>query len=350
MRAIDFFCGGGGISRGLLNAGIEVLAGVDICKDYRRTYEENNHGIYIEKGVTEIERDDITNLIPDIDEANDTLFAGCAPCQPFSQQRRSREEHRDRNLLIAFGDLILEYHPAYVLVENVPGIRGKGRDVFETFLAMLRDNGYHYRYSVFNAKDFGVPQNRKRLLLIASRVTEVLLPQPTYGTEEHPYRTVADVMAHFPPIAAGDSDEHFANHRAASLTDLNLRRIRATAHDGGSRTAWPPELVLHCHKKKSSGHTDVYGRMSWNAPAPTLTSKCFSLSNGRFGHPEQDRAISLREAAAIQTFPDDYVFYGESESIIGRQIGNAVPVMFAEAIGYTLLEMETSFLNSLRDL
>ena len=177
----------------------------------------------------------------------------------------------------------------------------------------------------------------------------MLLPQPTFGTDEHPYRTVADVIAHYPPITAGASNEQFANHKAANLTDLNLRRIQATAHDGGSRTEWPPELVLKCHQEKSSGHTDVYGRMSWNLPAPTLTSKCFSLSNGRFGHPEQDRAISFREAAAIQTFPDNYVFYGESESVIGRQIGNAVPVMLAEAIGRTLLEMEANHQNNLHN-
>lgn len=346
MRAIDFFCGGGGTTRGLLNAGIEVLAGVDICDDYRQTYEENNHCVFLAKSITDITRDDILALIPNIDVANDVLFTGCAPCQPFSQQRNIPEEHRDRNLLIEFGNVIEAYRPAYVLVENVPGIKGRGGDVFQRFLAILDRLEYRRMYSVLNAKDYGVPQNRNRLVLIASRVTDVMLPQPEYGKDGMPYRTVADAIANYPPIEAGQQCDFVSNHKAARLVDLNLRRIRATEHDGGSRTSWPAELMLECHKSKSAGHTDVYGRMAWNSVSPTLTSKCCSLSNGRFGHPEQDRAISFREAAALQSFPDDYVFYGVSESIIGRQIGNAVPVLLAEALGRTLLEMEEHFLNN----
>ena len=344
MRAIDFFCGGGGITRGLLNAGIQVLAGVDICGEYKQTYEHNNHNRFLAKSITAISREDILELIPDIFEANDVLFAGCAPCQPFSQQRNSPEEHKDRNLLSEFGRIIAEYHPAYVLVENVPGIKGKGHDIFEAFLQKLQSNGYQYEYSILNAKNFGVPQNRKRLVLIASRVTSVIMPTITHdGTQEHPYRTVADAIGGFPHIEAGQSFEGLPNHKAASLSELNLRRIRATAHDGGSRTEWPEDLTLECHKAKGAGHTDVYGRMAWNAVSPTLTSKCCSLSNGRFGHPEQDRAISFREAAALQSFPNDYIFYGSSEAVIGREIGNAVPVMLAQAIGYALIQMENQY-------
>jgi len=347
MRAIDFFCGGGGTTRGLLNAGIQVLAGVDICGEYQQTYEHNNHNRFLAKSITDISREDIQALIPDVFEADDVLFAGCAPCQPFSQQRNSPEEHRDRNLLSEFGRIVAEYRPAYVLVENVPGIKGKGRDVFEAFLQGLQANGYQYKYSVLNAKNYGVPQNRKRLVLIASRVAPIIMPAITHdGSLERPYRTVADAIDRFPPIGAGQSFDAVPNHKATNMSEKNLRRIQATSHDGGSRTEWPEDLVLECHKARGSGHTDVYGRMSWNEVSPTLTSKCCSISNGRFGHPDQDRAISFREAAALQSFPDDYVFYGTSESVIARQIGNAVPVLMSQAIGHALIQMEEAYLDN----
>lgn len=348
MRAIDFFCGGGGITRGLLNAGIDVVAGIDICSEYSKTYVENNHNRFIAKSITDISREDIIELLPDIIEANDVLFAGCAPCQPFSKQRNSREEHRDRSLLIEFGKIVKEYHPAYVLVENVPGIQGKGKDVLDCFLKILDECKYHKEYRILNAKNYGVPQNRRRMVLIASRITEVVFPQITHdGSAEHPFRTVSDAIRHFPKLNAGEQDELIPNHRATKLSETNLTRIRATAHNGGSRIGWPENLVLECHKVKGAGHTDVYGRMAWDSVSPTLTSKCCSLSNGRFGHPDQDRAISFREAAALQSFPDDYIFWGNSDAIIGRQIGNAVPVQFAESIGKALLEMEQNYLNSM---
>ena len=344
MRAIDFFCGGGGISRGLTNAGIEVLAGVDICAEYQRTYDENNNGVFIAKSITDIEREDIERIIPDIFEADDVLFAGCAPCQPFSKQRKSNTIHRDRNLLTAFGRLISEFHPAYVLVENVPGIKSSGKDVFTAFLATLEQEHYLFKYDVLNAMNYGVPQNRKRLVLIASRIVEPRLPEPICdGSEDRPFATVRDAIADFPRIEAGEAFDGIPNHKAAHLSETNMRRIRLTPHDGGSRTSWPDELVLTCHRSAKAGHTDVYGRMAWDSVSPTLTSKCCSISNGRFGHPEQDRAISFREAAALQSFPDDYVFYGNSDAVIGREIGNAVPVLLAEAIGHTLIEMEEEF-------
>lgn len=342
MRAIDFFCGGGGMTRGLLDAGIHVLAGIDICPDYQKTYESNNHCRYLAKSISEVTEEDLIQFIPDIHTANDILFSGCAPCQPFSKQRNSPTEHKDRELLFEFGNIITKFLPAYVIIENVPGIKVKGSDVFKHFLNTLESNGYHYQYSILNAKNYGVPQNRKRLVLIASRLKKVALPEPMYDGTQKPYRTVADAIGSYPPIAAGQKHAFIPNHNATTLSPLNLDRIRATKHDGGSRTSWPDDLVLQCHKSIKSGHTDVYGRMAWNCISPTLTSKCCSLSNGRFGHPEQDRAISFREAAALQSFPDSYVFFGKSDSVIGRQIGNAVPVLLAKAIGTALLKASES--------
>ena len=233
--------------------------------------------------------------------------------------------------------MVRALNPACVLVENVPGIQKKGHAVFERFLELLNELHYHVYYDVLNSMDYGVPQRRKRLVLIASLDFVPETPPPTHGEGLLPYLTVRNAIERFPVIAAGEANEQFFNHRSSALNELNLQRIRATPHNGGSRTQWPPNLILTCHNNGYTGHTDVYGRMRWDEVAPTLTSKCFSLSNGRFGHPEQDRAISLREAASIQSFADDYQFFGNTQEI-GKQIGNAVPVLLAQNIGEYILE------------
>jgi len=345
MMAIDFFCGGGGITKGLSDAGIRVLGGVDVVSAYRETYEKNNHNKFVNRDIREITVDDIYSEFPEIKNHEDELLlAGCAPCQPFSLQRRIKTEHVDRDLLWEFGRIIAEIRPAHVIVENVPGLEKKGSCVLEKFLNTINNCGYKYATSVINAKNYGVPQNRRRFIIIASRMFSPQIPEITHGEDKIPYKTVRDTIGHYPPIQAGEnSDGPYPNHAAARLTDINLQRIRATPHSGGSRTNWPKDsnLILECHKKHPEhGHTDVYGRMDWEAVAPTLTSRCPSLSNGRYGHPEQDRAISLREAAALQTFPDDYIFYGTNVSI-SKQIGNAVPVKLAQILGeYILREMK----------
>ena len=198
---------------------------------------------------------------------------------------------------------------------------------------MLKEEGYAFDEKIVYAKDYGVPQNRRRYILIASRLFIPKLPAPTHGNKAGllPYRTVRDAISHFPYLNAGEENINIPNHKCANLKPILIERIKATPHDGGSRTDWPDNLALKCHQN-FTGHTDVYGRMKWDEPAPTLTVKCFSLSNGRFGHPEQDRAISLREAAALQTFCDDYIFYGSMQEI-GKQIGNAVPVLLAQVLG-----------------
>lgn len=228
--------------------------------------------------------------------------------------------------------------PAHVMVENVPGLKGKGSDVLDRFKLMLKKEGYEWDEKVLYAKDYGVPQNRRRYVLIASRLFKPVIPVATHGNKPEllPYCTVRQAIAKYPAIVAGEVHITVPNHRCANLSKLLLQRIKATPHNGGSRTDWPDNLVLKCHKS-FNGHTDVYGRMKWDEPSPTLTVKCFSLSNGRFGHPEQDRAISLREAAALQTFRDDYVFYGNVQEV-GKQIGNAVPVLLAKVMGSYVLE------------
>lgn len=333
MNAFDFFCGAGGLTRGLTAAGFQVLAGFDLDALCRDTYERNNPGSrFVAIDIREMTIADLKKHL-DTDDLSDMLFAGCAPCQPFSQQVKNGQCKYEATLLSQFGRLIEDAAPGFVLMENVPGIaRVKGNSTFRRFLALLKRNGYHYVYGVVDAKRFGVPQTRKRLVLLASRFATPTMPAATHGSKGTPYKTVRRSISHFPPIEAGQAHPDVPNHAAASITEKNIERLRHTPPNGGDRRAWPARLRLRCHSGDYRGHPDVYGRMAWDAPAPTLTGRCHSISNGRYGHPTQDRAISLREAAALQSFPDDYTFFGSNKHI-AQQIGNAVPVLLAEALG-----------------
>ena len=332
MIACDFFCGAGGLTRGLLDAGIRVVAGFDCDESCRDTYERNNPGAeFVLADLAARAPDELPVPEPSAD-CEDMLFAACAPCQPFSLQHKGSSDRR-ATLLGAFGDIVEAFQPAYVLVENVPGIaRVPGFSTFRRFCGRLDAKGYEHSYAVLNAKHYGVAQHRRRLVLLATKHGRPRLPEPTHGQRRRPFRTVRDAIARFPEIAAGERHPEIPNHLAASVSSLNLERLRHTPPDGGGRDDWPEHLWLECHRGEYKGHTDVYGRMRWDQPAPALTSRCNSVSNGRYGHPEQDRAISLREAASIQSFPDGYEFYGTAPGI-ARQIGNAVPVRLAERLG-----------------
>ena len=273
---------------------------------------------------------------------NPVLFCGCAPCQPFSKQntKRPKLEQDERVPLLAhFARLIEGCQPDLVFVENVPGLQKLDSDSqpFGGFLSRLDSAGYKVDYRAPRLARYGVPQNRRRLVLVGSRHGAILLPDETHGpgTSNERYATVRDWIFHLPPIRAGEEHEKVPNHKAANLSAPNLKRIKVTPEGGGHRD-WPEHLRLECHKG-FSGYTDVYGRMSWDAPASGLTTRCISYSNGRFGHPEQDRAISIREAACLQTFPESFVFRGCMASM-ARQIGNAVPVRLAMLIGQRFIE------------
>ena len=219
-------------------------------------------------------------------------------------------------------------------MENVPGLANvRGFSTYVRFQRALLALGYRLSCGILDAKKYGVPQTRRRLVLIASKSCEPSLPEPSHGTTRRPYCTVRETISHLPKLQAGQRHPSIPNHYAACLSPLNLVRLKHTPTNGGGRTDWPSRLTLNCHKKTKKGHEDVYGRMKWDAPAPTLTCRCFSISNGRYGHPEQHRAISLREAACLQTFPNAYVFYGATQKSLGEQIGNAVPVQLAKAMG-----------------
>ena len=340
MNAIDFFCGGGGTTKGLINAGINVLFGLDNNPACHRTYSINNRIPYVCQDIQTVSVERTIELFPQAADNDELLMVGCAPCQPFSSQRKSSAAHVAHNLLDEFGRLVEGLLPAHIFVENVPLIRSRGTDVLQRFLCLLDCLGYCYVYETVNAMNYGVPQSRKRFVLLASRLFTPEIPLPTHGEGLKPFVTVRNTIAHYPPIAAGEQHQEIPNHVTSNISELNLLRLNATPHDGGDRRAWTNKLHLSCHADYN-GHTDVYGRMFWDKASPTLTSKCYSISNGRFGHPTQDRAISLREAAALQSFPDDYIFYGAKKET-GRQIGNAVPVLLAQTLGTYILNMHNS--------
>jgi DNA (cytosine-5)-methyltransferase 1 len=339
MYALDFFCGAGGLTRGFLDAGIHVVAGLDVNEGCRRTYETNNKPAkFVACDLRTVRREDLETYVQGI-PTSELIFAGCAPCQPFSKQRREIDV-RDKTLLSHFGRLVGEFLPAYVVIENVPGIvKIPGNSTYRRFTRTLENLGYDLCEGVLDAKFFGVPQTRRRWVVVASNRVKPELPQPTHGVRGKPFVTVREAIARYPRLGAGEQSVSVANHRAAKLEPQNIRRLKATPPDGGGRMQWPKNLVLDCHAGDYEGHSDVYGRMRWDAPAPALTCKCFSVSNGRYGHPEQDRAISLREAASLQSFPDNFVFYGQSQSEIGAQIGNAVPVRLAGRLAKTIQKL-----------
>jgi DNA (cytosine-5)-methyltransferase 1 len=342
IRGFDFFCGAGGLTRGLCDSGIKVIAGFDSDEQCRLSYEKNNRGVkFIAKDIRDITVAELRKLAG-VKSFRDMLFAGCAPCSPFSQQRKSEKRSRDATLLTEFGRIVERAKPGYVLIENVPGIANvPGYSTFRRFLRVLEVNGYKTKCAVLDAKGFGVPQNRRRLVLIAALRRRASLPRPRYGPGLRPYKTVRDAISHFPSVRAGKRHSKVKNHVAASITPINLKRLRSTPHDGGDRRSWPKALRLLCHGGDHTGHTDVYGRMSWDLPAPALTGRCHSISNGRYGHPTQNRAISLREAAALQSFRDTYKFFGSNKHI-ALQIGNAVPVRLAEELGKHLIQLRNS--------
>jgi DNA (cytosine-5)-methyltransferase 1 len=332
----DFFSGCGGTSTGMRRAGMNVAFGLDSDSDAASTFRRNfPEATFIESDLAQVDTGRLELLVTDATSRGPLLFSACAPCQPFSRQNSAqRDLSSHRSLLLEFLRFVQYYLPDMVFVENVPGLQGpdETRAPFGPFVQTLRRLGYHVEYGVVDCRRYGIPQRRRRLVLIGSRMGPIKFPKPTHGQgTRHRFTTVRQWIGDLPPIAAGQAHARVRNHRAMRLSELNLKRIQATP-EGGDRRDWPPELVLACHRKEEAGYTDVYGRLRWDEPATGLTTKCFSLSNGRFGHPEQDRALSIREAACLQTFPRRFVFEGNLFAM-GRQIGNAVPVLLARRFG-----------------
>jgi DNA (cytosine-5)-methyltransferase 1 len=311
-----------------------MVAGIDIDPDCAYPYEKNNDAVFLERDIETVKAAEIASLFP---RDGFRLLAGCAPCQPFStysRRARGRRHDGEWSLVLTFGRLVEQLQPDLVTMENVPQILD--HNVFEGFLQSLK--GYHVRWSVVDCASLGVPQTRKRVVLLASRIGDQGLE---LVVEQRQSRSVRSAIGCLPPIKAGDRLVQDPLHTSSRLTPLNLKRIRAS-RPGGTWRDWPVSLQAACHRRATgSTYPSVYGRMDWDQPAPTITTQCFGYGNGRFGHPEQDRAISLREAAMLQTFPRNYVFSPPDAEIrfnrMGRLIGNAVPVRLGQAIGGALL-------------
>lgn len=320
---------------GLKAAGIDVLAGIDNDASCKATFEKNNKGVvFLERDITKYSPADLERDLK-IDKEDDRMvFAGCAPCQFWSiiQTNRKKSE-RTKNLVLDFQKFIEYFRPGFVVIENVPGISSKQGSPMGTFIEALKSMGYKVACDITDMSLYGVPQKRRRFTLLASRVSSVALPKPA-GKE----KTVRDVLGAkngFRKIKAGTRDKTKFLHTSANLSGKNLERLQMTKKDGGDRSNWQNKKTyqLTCYDSAEKKFYDTYGRMWWDKPSPTITTKFFSVSNGRFAHPEENRALSLREGATLQTFPKDYEFIGTSMESIARMIGNAVPPDFAELIG-----------------
>lgn len=341
FEVVDLFCGIGGLSYGLKTAGFHILAGYDLDWTCQYAYETNTGGKFNYRDVNTITGDEINKLYS---KRKNTIrvLAGCAPCQPFSSYafKNKQKDPNKYDLLYQFGRLVEEVRPDIVTMENVTQILNfKAKPVLQDFIDKLHSLGYSVDARSVYCPDYGIPQTRKRLVLLASRFGDIALIPPTHDKSN--YVTVRDTIGSLRSLSAGETDLFDPLHRTIALTPINLKRIKATPY-GGSWHDWPEELLLECHKRKG-GRTygSVYGRMEWDKPAPTMTTQCTGLGNGRFGHPEQDRAISVREAALLQTFPLSYRFFPDEGSVsiikASRYIGNAVPPKLGEIVAISII-------------
>ena len=339
---VDVFCGAGGLSFGFQREGFDIVAGIDVDEVCRHPYSTNLDAPFLCRDVASLAAEEVADLFVD---GYPKVLVGCAPCQPFSSYNQKNEDP-NWQLLSRFAELIVATEPDVVSMENVPRLLNfRSGTVFQDFMEVLRAAGYATVFDILYGPDFGLAQSRFRLVLIAAKDEAPELPTPTHAGC---HRTVLDEIGALAPLQAGQVDRSDPLHCASGLSDLNLKRIKAS-RPGGSWRDWPEELVAKCHKdERGRGYSAVYGRMEAAKPSPTITTQFYGFGNGRFGHPEQNRALSLREGAMLQGFPQQYSFIPDEKKIsisqIGRMIGNAVPVPLAQAIArsvYTYLERKT---------
>ena len=337
---IDSFCGAGGLGLGLKRAGFDILLSFDIDPICIDTINANKK--YFEHPAETADISDMLNgvLLKKCNLKRGELFllAGGPPCQGFSVQRRGNDVDERNDLVLKYGKLIDELYPKYFVMENVTGIAGKrGKTILQQLSENVEKIGYYIHINLLDAQDYGVPQRRKRYIIVGER--KDMGKHYEYPTPTNERRTVQDAIGALPaPPEDGTDHPNISLHRRDRLSELNLKRIRAIK-EGQGRDDLPGELLADCHKVDSSviGFRSVYGRMAWNDVAPTITARFDSFTRGKFGHPDQDRSISLREGAMLQSFPMDFAFTGKKVDI-ARQIGNAVPPLLAEYIGKSIIE------------
>lgn len=343
---VDLFCGIGGLSHGFRRVGFRVSAGIDVDGTCQHAFETNNHARFIAKSIEAVSATDVAGLYQ---EGERRILIGCAPCAPFSSYTPEAKKRQTEKwgLVEVFADRILAVQPEIVSMENVPRLASfdQGR-VINRFINRLKEH-YQVSTTVVDCSRYGVPQRRSRFVLLASKLGRLELE--TAAAEEK-LPTVREAIGSMRAIGHGEVDPQDRLHAAPRLSARNMERIRASL-PGGSWEDWPDDLVAECHKRATGKwYRNVYGRMEWDKPAHTITGGCFSFGRGRFGHPSQDRAISLREAAMLQTFPKDYDFVHQDEPVhfetVGRHIGNAVPVALGEAIARSIARQIESSGNS----
>jgi DNA (cytosine-5)-methyltransferase 1 len=334
VSCVDLFCGAGGLTHGFILEGLPVIAGIDMDPACRFPYEANNNARFVEQDISKISVTELEDLFGD---AGLKILAGCAPCQPFSTYAQRYElDGKDGKwgLLYHFARLAEGIIPDVITMENVPTVAK--HVVFHDFVDALRRLDYKVWFDVVDSSRYGVPQTRRRMVLLASKHGDIKMLEPTYVKP----KSVRQAIGRLRPLRAGEAAPKDKLHITATLSDKNLQRIKASK-PGGTWRDWPKHLVADCHRAESGRtYSGVYARMEWDKPAPTMTTQCYGFGNGRFGHPEQDRAISLREAAILQSFPRNYAFVpddGEvSFKVLGRLIGNAVPVDLGRAIARSI--------------
>lgn len=339
---VDIFCGAGGLTHGFIKAGFQVVAGIDNDATCRYAYEFNNNGSrFVCSRLEDITSEEISNYF----NPNEIkIIVGCAPCQPFSSYSRRYDSttFEDKwHLVETFTEHILAIQPEIVSMENVPALVSS--EIYLKSKELLSQAGYHISQNIVYAPDYGVPQSRRRLVVLASRLGEIGLIPPTHQPDNYP--TVQQVIGMLSPLQAGQIDSIDPLHRSRNLSAINLQRIQQSI-PGGTWQDWDEELLADCHKRETGqSYQSVYGRIRGDQPGPTITTQAYAYGSGRFGHydPLQHRALSLREIALLQTFPENYQFVDPqigdyTFTRIGRQLGNAVPVRLAEAIAQSIMQ------------
>lgn len=346
VKVVDIFCGIGGLTYGLNKSGLQVVAGYDIGPTCRYAYEANNDCKLILKDIRELTGKDIEGHY---DEGVVKVMVGCPPCQPFSRMRyrygEANAEDEKYGLLLEFVRVIKEVRPAVIVMENVPGV--EKTDIFKEFKQALEKEGYYVHYKVIYCPEYGIPQTRRRLVLVGSLLGSISIIGATHNPDNiH----CIDFIGNLPAIKAGETDPNDPLHHAAALSEINQERIKHS-RPGGTWKEWPEYLRCNRHKQgKKQLSTAVYGRMTWEQIPPTITTQFYNYGSGRFGHPVQDRALSLREGAILQTFPADYRFVEPNKrydmTVIARHIGNAVPVRLGQVIGESIVKHIRNFEKS----
>lgn len=340
LFAVDLFAGGGGLSVGLVKAGFKVAAAVELEPTAVATYRANHPSVTVlDRDIRSIEAVDLAATVGGVGVA---LLAGCPPCQGFSSLTSKYKKPDPRNRLIEeMGRLVVALRPATIMMENVPGLPDKGSRYFNAFVRQLRAHGYRVNWKVLQVADYGVPQRRRRLVLLAGRGFDIPFPAPTHARVAKgarvQWRTVQDAIGNMKrPVILSSAlrqggPQKFNWHVVRKLSPKNVSRLRH-ARPGKGWTSIRKDLRPECHQEKDAGFSNVYGRMSWRAASPTITGGCTTLSKGRFGHPDKLRTISVREAATLQTFPSDYKITTSYMEAACDIVGNALPCDFAAVL------------------